>query len=180
MLDFLGDIGGLFGALGPLCASTVTLFQYRGSYMYLASTMLSNPERPDDLTSSQITQDVTEKGAGYMSKIQWSCFNIICFNCKFRPPRAIVNKVFKCCKMSSRERIYAAKYKQMEKEISISYIVRTLRVIKEVVKDSMTDEQWLIAFEKHSLLGENSENDSEEEEGGVRGSDATDDNTKVI
>lgn len=50
MLDFLGDIGGLFSALGPLCGVIVTAFQYRGSYMYLASTMLKNPERPDDLT----------------------------------------------------------------------------------------------------------------------------------
>ena len=44
----MGDLGGLFSALGPLCAGIVTLFQYRGSYMYLASTMLKNPVRPDD------------------------------------------------------------------------------------------------------------------------------------
>ena len=80
--------------------------------------------------------------------------------------------------MSPRERLYASKYKQMEKEIRISYIVRTLRVIKEVVKDSMTDEQWLLAFEKHSLLGENSEPDSDDEDIGA--SDVTNDNTKVV
>ena len=34
-LDFLRDIGGLFGALGPLFGIVVTIFQYRGSYLNL-------------------------------------------------------------------------------------------------------------------------------------------------
>ena len=39
-LDFLGDIGGLFGALGPIFAIGVKVLQYRGIYMFLMSDML--------------------------------------------------------------------------------------------------------------------------------------------
>ena len=39
-LDFLSDIGGLTGALSPIWATIVFLFQYRGSYMYRMSQML--------------------------------------------------------------------------------------------------------------------------------------------
>ena len=38
-LDFLSDIGGLFGTLGPFCGVIVTIFQYRGSYLNLMKEM---------------------------------------------------------------------------------------------------------------------------------------------
>ena len=36
-LDFLGDLGGLFGALGPFFSICVLILQYRGAYMFLLS-----------------------------------------------------------------------------------------------------------------------------------------------
>lgn len=38
-LDFLSDLGGLFGILVPLCTVIVTIFQYRGSYLRLMKDM---------------------------------------------------------------------------------------------------------------------------------------------
>ena len=38
-LDFLSDLGGLFGVVSPFCALIVTLFQYRGSYLRLMKDM---------------------------------------------------------------------------------------------------------------------------------------------
>merc|ERR1712051_168998 len=38
-LDFLSDLGGLFGTLGPFCGIIVTVFQYRGSYLNLMKEM---------------------------------------------------------------------------------------------------------------------------------------------
>ena len=41
-LDFLGDIGGLFGALGPMFFIGVKVLQFKGLYMFLMSDMLLN------------------------------------------------------------------------------------------------------------------------------------------
>ena len=38
-LDFLSDLGGLFGTLGPFCSIIVTIFMYRGSYLRLMKDM---------------------------------------------------------------------------------------------------------------------------------------------
>ena len=40
-MDFLGDIGGLYSALWPVCSLGVALLQFRGSYMFLMSDMLN-------------------------------------------------------------------------------------------------------------------------------------------
>ena len=49
VFDFLGDIGGLHGALGSTFAGLVFILQYRGSYMFLMRDMLFNDP---SLTSS--------------------------------------------------------------------------------------------------------------------------------
>ena len=43
-MDFLGDLGGLFSALGPFFGSLVAVLQYRGMYMHLTSHMLQKPK----------------------------------------------------------------------------------------------------------------------------------------
>ena len=40
-LDVLRDVGGLFSSLSPICGIVIAIFQYRGSYMFIASQMLS-------------------------------------------------------------------------------------------------------------------------------------------
>ena len=40
-MDFLGDIGGLFSALGPFFGTLVAVLQYRGMYMQLVNHMIS-------------------------------------------------------------------------------------------------------------------------------------------
>ena len=54
-LDFLGDIGGLFGALGPMFFLGVKVLQYKGLYMFLMSDMLLNDPKlaPKDKNRSK-------------------------------------------------------------------------------------------------------------------------------
>ena len=47
-MDFLGDLGGLFSALGPFFGSMVAILQHRGMYMHLTSHMLPKPKDDDD------------------------------------------------------------------------------------------------------------------------------------
>ena len=39
-MDFLRDLGGLFGAISPIFGFIVSVFQYRGPYMSLAAKMM--------------------------------------------------------------------------------------------------------------------------------------------
>ena len=39
MLDFLSDIGGLFGAIQPICFALVLVFQYHGAYNFVMSNL---------------------------------------------------------------------------------------------------------------------------------------------
>ena len=41
ILDFFGDIGGLYGALFPICQILVIILQYKGSHLFLMSELFS-------------------------------------------------------------------------------------------------------------------------------------------
>ena len=87
-LDFLRDLGGLFSSLTPLCGVLVSILQYRGSYMYIASQMLSDKvDVVDDMSKTQmyVTKAVDED-MKKQKKVRWNCFNVFCFNLKFRIP----------------------------------------------------------------------------------------------
>ena len=43
-LDVLRDVGGLYSSLGPLCILLVRMLQYRGSYLFIAATMLKEKD----------------------------------------------------------------------------------------------------------------------------------------
>ena len=43
-------------------------------------------------------------------------------------------------------------YRNLEKEIHISYILKQLRVVKNIVKEGLTQDQWKRAFAKYSLI----------------------------
>ena len=48
-LDFLGDIGGLFGAITPAFGFIVSLFMYRGGMMSL-TTKMTRVEQNNDIS----------------------------------------------------------------------------------------------------------------------------------
>ncbi len=44
VLDFLADVGGLFGAISPLCFIIVLCFQYRSSYQFVMADLFVDRE----------------------------------------------------------------------------------------------------------------------------------------
>jgi len=46
MLDWLRDIGGLFGALSGISGALVLAFQFQGGYMFVMSELFSAPQEP--------------------------------------------------------------------------------------------------------------------------------------
>ena len=56
LIDFLGEIGGLFGAIMPLFTLLVTIFQFRGTFMNLTSAMMPKPKQIEENRKSQALQ----------------------------------------------------------------------------------------------------------------------------
>ena len=68
--------------------------------------------------------------------------------------------------MDKKKRILAQNYNQLEKEIHVSYILKQLRVVKNVAKETMSPLEWRRAFAKYSLISymtSDPENESMEE-----------------
>lgn len=61
-------------------------------------------------------------------------------------------KIFCCLRMDKKKRILAQNYNQLEKEIQVSYILKQLRVVKNVAKETMSPSEWRRAFAKYSLI----------------------------
>ena len=53
VMDFMGDIGGLFSALGLFFGSIVAVLQYRGMYMFITSQMVNTAAGTEVLSKSQ-------------------------------------------------------------------------------------------------------------------------------
>ena len=152
-LDFLSDIGGLFGTLGPLCGIIVAIFQYRGSYLCLMDDMGEAEENYQKSINRKNTPTPT-------GTKRWCC-SVFCINLKMRCPNKLKCK---CLKMNQLERIQATHYRQLEREIHIGYILSTLRALKMMMREKFSSKEWRKAFAKHSQLGYPSDDSLEEDE----------------
>ena len=60
-LDMIGELGGLFSALTPMCVLLVSIFQYQSSYQFvMADMMVDRDNSESDLKASKsqtINQD---------------------------------------------------------------------------------------------------------------------------
>ena len=56
--DFLGEIGGLFGAIMPIFTLFVTILTFRGTFMNLTSAMMPKPKQIDESKKSMALQKV--------------------------------------------------------------------------------------------------------------------------
>lgn len=125
-LDFLGDLGGLFSALAACGYIFILIFQFRGANMFLMNTMI-----PKDGENEQ-EEDINTQDKYYS---QWSCCRKSYVNLRVRCPRNVVNRCCTCLKMNRRDRIlYNNNLCQLEKEIHITHIVKTLRTLKAAVR----------------------------------------------
>ena len=149
-MDFLRDIGGLFSALGPIFGIFVAMFQYRGIYMSLSTTMLSSetPSTKNRASSERPRRkgeetEVTQQSllAQKLKKTKWNCGSITFLNLQLRCSQAFL-KVFSCCLPNTKSRILIKNYRKFEKEIQVTHILKQLRVLKAVAKKNLTKAQW--------------------------------------
>ena len=122
--------------------------------MYIASQMLSEKVNADELgyTSEVSVVKAVDEDMKKRKKVRWNCFSILCFNLKFRMPTYYIKKCCRCLEMRRKDRMIAQRYAQLERELHVVYIVKTLRVIKKLVQGNLTKDQWIKAFKAHSKL----------------------------
>lgn len=101
--------------------------------------------RAEDINTSK------DKTARNLRKFQWNCCRVLCLNLRLRCPQ-FCSKVCCCLRLDKKRRILNKNYRNLEKEIHISYILKQLRVVKNLVKEGLTQDQWKRAFAKYSLI----------------------------
>ena len=56
-----------------------------------------------------------------------------------------------CLRLKKRDKIFARGYEKLEKEIHVTYLIKQMRVMKGILKESMTKAAWNMACTKYSL-----------------------------
>ena len=139
LLDFMADLGGLFAAIGPLCKIFILSFQYRGVNMLL---MDLNSKDNDKILPKQ--------------DYQFNCCRVLCLNLRLRCP-----KMFSWSS-NQKQFIVTNSYKQIEKEVQVSYILQQLRVLKIFALKTIPKERWQEYFnENKNLKIDNSSSDAD-------------------
>ena len=59
-LEFLGDIGGLFGALSPIFAMVIHTFTHKGAFLTLVLQMLVDELKEDKQMRLELSESVKE------------------------------------------------------------------------------------------------------------------------
>ena len=86
--------------------------------------------------SEKVTGAIDKKvGIGQFQDINWSFFSTLALNIKFAIP-----KVCKClcCRETSRDRIFKRGFDKFKKEIVITNILKTIRILKANTKKNFT------------------------------------------
>ena len=154
-LDWLGNIGGLYGAVSTIFGSIVFIFQFSGTNMFLMAEMFSShatttKEMPSDssLNQKDVRRPKKLRDQNFRNNVQWNCCRVLVSNFQRMCPR----KCLCCClRMNHRDRIFTEGYRSLEKEIHVTYFLKQIRVLKGIIKEQMTRAQWQNAFVKYSL-----------------------------
>ena len=112
-LDLLGDIGGLFGALTPLCVFLVSVCQYQSSYQFVMADMFTDrTDNEVEIDQNRAGEDLkNEKGKGTVPRfmagaktggrvqrkndIQWNSLRSILINIQAKVPQKWLCRCFK-------------------------------------------------------------------------------------
>ena len=148
-LDFLSDIGGLYGATMPIILTMLMAFNYYASYQFIMHELfVDSVGKKDDEVDSDGNKDSTLKIAGTFKRfthkknvtnnVQWNVFKTMCLNL-----RTFVSARYRrlCCaqKISKRTKMHIKGYKHVLQEISIVNILKQLRVLKAIAKQGKSE-----------------------------------------
>jgi len=115
-LEWLADIGGLFGALGPICMIFVKICQLQASYQFVMAEMFVDrdgkpPTAPSPKEGAKDIGKVNVKTVARLKRkndIQWNSFSSILVNLQTRIPH---KWLCKCLRPKGRQQLVVQGYK---------------------------------------------------------------------
>ena len=145
ILDLLSDLGGLFSSSKIICVVLLTIFQFYGSYQFVMNDLFSHNKHSRKnslvLAKGRINRRPTQKKFKYEPARRNYCCQVMRLNIQtfVRPklPCKCINRPL------SREQHQLSKtYDHVLTLVSISNIIKQLRVLNAAAAQSMTRDQW--------------------------------------
>ena len=131
IMDFLAEMGGLFGAFGSLSLAIVVGINYFGSYQFVMAELFYDRFAAKDKRPSNTKQYIGRKKA---NKVQWRAIETLILNLYTFAPKIC----FSCCKPSRSNKLKRYGFKQTLEEANIVYIIQQIRILKAAVKSNYT------------------------------------------
>ena len=140
MLDWIGDLGGLFDGLKLFTLGLIAFFNYKLYDSYMVSQLFMTQRSEEEMQSLRRASDSTEKSnklmkaiRGYFTKKLESNLNnrevsslkMLLFDCLPRKHRNMFNdSSFKCLKRTTEYRLFEEGMRKYEEEINIVRLIR--------------------------------------------------------
>ena len=137
VLDFLGDLGGLAGALRGLFAVIVLLFQYKVVLNYVSNHtfLIQDGDENDKKSAGAIQDHDTDKGETVLKRIPIGFFSGIWLS---------IQRILHCCTCchSNRDKFSHAADRMVKEELKIVGWVQHMRCQKLAMKKLFTEAEW--------------------------------------
>ena len=117
IMDFLAEMGGLFGAIGSLSLAIVVSINYFGSYHFVMAELFYDRFSIEYTKPSKTRQLI---GSKKVNRVQWSAIKTLILNFYTFAPKYC----FCCCKPSRSNKLKTHGFKQVLKETNIVYIIQ--------------------------------------------------------
>ena len=82
------------------------------------------------------------------NNIQWQCCSVVLMNLRIRLPKLC--RIF-CCKRSRSDEVVIKTYRKLEKEVTITNILKQIRILRMLTTKSLGPRSWRQALGQDSL-----------------------------
>ena len=117
IMDFMAEMGGLFGAFGSIFLAMVVGFNYFGSYQFVMAELFYDRTSDGSRRASMSAKFIGKKK---VNNVQWNALKTLMLNLYTFAPKVCL----RCCKPNRAIRMRAKGFTQVLKETNILYIIQ--------------------------------------------------------
>ena len=143
ILDFVSDLGGLYGAISPICVISLVILNFWSGYQFLMSDLfvggVSTPRHQKRLSGSQV--DKQKEYSQESDNVQCNCCKSLYISMVTMCAKP-GSKNYCFCRPSRAKRLRSKGLRFLLNELSISHIIRQLRVLNAATKKKFSELEW--------------------------------------
>ena len=154
ILDFLSELGGLYAAISTLCVISLVVVNFWGSYQFLMGDLFvegTHDQTSPRKKSSEADLPQLKNESNNIQQHSGTSFYVSIL--------ALLSPGSKsccfCCRPSRQQRLRSKRLSHLLDEMSISHIIRQLRVLNAATKQRCSDVQWEQLQKSHAYIGQN-------------------------